>query len=187
MVVVGVGACLCVDCKLFVIDLFGTQCQLGSLAGAAHLPVDNGSVLPCAECVQQSPVDQNGTSLPVFYIVNMIANRESIRDVVLPQDGNTMNLLTLRINLSSCSCVEGQHGDRVAVLRTTPHHTRHSSWLCTRNSCFFFFFFFFFCFVFGKLCPCRASGFVWARSVETPLWRSQHLRSLVFFLTPLYE
>ena len=55
----------------------------GSLAGAAHLPVENGGVLRCAECVQKSLVDQKGKSLLVFYIVNMIANRESIRDVVL--------------------------------------------------------------------------------------------------------
>ena len=58
MVVVGVGACLCVDCEVFVIDLFGTQCQVGSLAGAAHLPFDNGGVLRRAECAQKSLLDQ---------------------------------------------------------------------------------------------------------------------------------
>ena len=55
----------------------------GSLAGAAHLPVDNGGALRCTECVPKSPVDQKRKSLLVFYTVNMIANLESSRDVVL--------------------------------------------------------------------------------------------------------
>ena len=33
------------------------------------------------------------------------------------------------INLSSCSCVEGQHGHRVVVYNTTPHHTWDSWWV----------------------------------------------------------
>ena len=54
--VVGGCGCGCVDCKLFVsvIDLCGEQCQVESLAGAAHLPVDNGCVLRFAEKEQKS-------------------------------------------------------------------------------------------------------------------------------------
>ena len=96
-VVVEVCVRLCVECKLFVIDLCGTQNQVWSLVGAAHLPVDIGGVPRCAECVHKSLVNQKGESLLVFYTVNLIANRESIRDVASSSTRQHDDLLTLKM------------------------------------------------------------------------------------------
>ena len=128
VVVVGGGcACgwcvVCVDFELYLgmIDLCGKHSQVEILAGAAQSLNDDRGVRRCAECVEKSPVDQKGKRLLDFHMFITKTVRASICDVVLSstrrQDDPSY--------LSSRSCVEGQHGHRVVVLRTTPHRTCH--------------------------------------------------------------
>ena len=57
-----VGVCV----YLRMIDLCETHCRVGSLGGAAHLPIDNAGVPRCAECVQKSKWDQRVKRLASF-------------------------------------------------------------------------------------------------------------------------
>ena len=49
-----------------MIGCAGHKCQVESLAVSTHLPVDDGGVLRCAECVQETEGGQKGQSLLDF-------------------------------------------------------------------------------------------------------------------------
>ena len=86
------------------------------MAGAAHLLNDDAAVLFVRCMRKEISVGQKGEIL--FLMFTFSVRIQTVKAFVMsccPQHDN--------LNWSSCSCVEGQHGHRVVVLRTTPHHT----------------------------------------------------------------